>query len=305
MEAPAATTAFREKVNVGAYGSRPASIIGLDTLFPIKPKSGVHCLRFSPAAGTPDIFRSVLVSNLTKTTSISQILDEVRGGRVVDVKLVNMDCLMNCSVALVQFLHEESAKRFVAYTVKNHIMVDKKRISATLIKTPTWPMLPYVRNSMLQGKCTRFLRIYKFSRDGNLSRLRQDIDVDTATKLSAIESIRMKDQGFVEICFTSVRGARMARDRLVADGRYRDCPVGFGPDPCAAPYPCSSDKPAQQGWVSEAIEDDSFVPNTVPSGKSVVEESTTESGLTGTTPVHVVDTRSKFKELEETHQFEE
>ena len=299
-----AAASFSEKLSSGAYGSMPANT-GLDMSFPIKPKSDVNHLRYTPTVKTPDIFRTVLISDLpANLTSVAQILDQVRGGLVVDAKLLNKITFPGSPVALIQFLYEESAKRFVVHVSKYNIVIGDTKIKAALIETASRPIPEHLRGLILQGKCSRFMYIYRYPRNISLNKLREDMGMSTATKLSTVVYLKVKAGGIAEVCFTSVSSAQIARDHIVANGKYRDSPVRFGPDPCAALYPPSMDEIEHPDYLSDAAQENPLASNSTSSEQSVRDEGVTEATFTDVCPVEVKEAPMEFMEHQDGHSIE-
>lgn len=223
---------YHTKSSTGGFGSRSVPV-GLERPFRPAELSTELDLRYSPPVGTPNVFRTVLVTNLPKITSTTQILDHVHEGPIIDIKLARGNIFPGSSVAIIQFLFNNSARHFVTHTANYDVIIGDKKINALLLNTPTRPIPPHLFNSILQGKLTRVLSIFQLGRDFSSVVLHHDIGSDSPTNLSTVDCIKMTSLGFVEICFTSINGARLARDFLMAHRRYRDCAIRFGPDPCA------------------------------------------------------------------------
>ena len=209
----------------------------LDKSFPIKPKCDINYLCYKPPNDTPDVYRTVLISNLPSKIRPEEILDKVRGGLVVSIKVLDTSVITGSSTATVEFLYELAAKSFQTHASQTKLKIRGNTIRVNMIKTPSWPIPAYLRSLIISGRSTRIMLIHKYPDNVSPEKLRQDMGMNTATKVSSLLCTQMRSGGIAEMCFSSVLSAQIARDCLIAHGRYRDCPIRFAPDPCALPYP--------------------------------------------------------------------
>ena len=208
-----------------------------DKSFPIKPKCDINYLWYKPPTDAPEVYRTVLVSNLPSKIRPEEILDKVQGGLVVSIKALDTSVITGSATATVEFLYELAARTFQTYASQTKLKIGGNTVEVKVLKTPSWPIPSFLRSLIISGRSTRIMLIHNYPKHIAVDKLREDMGMNTATKISTLLYVRMRPAGTAEIGFSSVLSAQIARDCLIAHGRYRECPIRFAPDPCALPYP--------------------------------------------------------------------
>ena len=116
-----------------------------------------HCIRFVPRPTEQDFYRTVVISGLPLSITMEAVLERVRGGIVIDAKLLNTADITDSNTALVSFLHEYSALAFEDYAQRYPIVSSNVLAQVAVIPPPTWPIPINLRKSIEEGR-TRYLQ---------------------------------------------------------------------------------------------------------------------------------------------------
>ncbi|KAL8928244.1 MAG: hypothetical protein Q9208_001954 [Pyrenodesmia sp. 3 TL-2023] len=192
--------------------------------------------RFRPEPTERDIYRTVLVDNLPSTLRLLTLLHRVKGGPVLDAKLLNTVSLNGKLSAMITFVHEYGANAFVNGTCSRPLVFDTIRARVTLLPTPTYPMSKNLRTAILVHSHTRCLEVQNFPKGIKPAELERELRVYETMTTHRIEAKRMRPDGVLELRFTSIGYAGRAYGILTSRVRYRRCIVRFAPDPCAQPW---------------------------------------------------------------------
>jgi len=192
-------------------------------------------VQYKPGLTAQDLYRKVVIPGLKPSCSLSWVLEQVRGGLVVEALLVNTINITGTKSAVISFLKEHSAMAYVEY-VNNHLCeIDGKKVTASLVSTPSWPLSLALKRAIREKHHTRCLEIQDFPRDVSSSTLRGDLEIDPAIKLDAIEHMAMDSNGIATLRFCSVRAAQQASGHLSSHPKYRGCRLEYAADPCTLP----------------------------------------------------------------------
>jgi hypothetical protein len=202
-----------------------------------RPSGGSLSLwvQYKPGLTAQDLYRKVVISGLKPSCSLSWVLEQVHGGLVVEAVLVNTINITGTKSAVILFLEEDSAIKYVEYVNNSLCEIDGNKITASLISTPSWPLSLALKRAIREKHHTRCLEIQDFPRDVSSSALRGDLEIDSAIKLDAIEHMAMASNGIATLRFCSVRAAQKASDCLSSHLKYRGCRLKYAADPCTLP----------------------------------------------------------------------
>jgi hypothetical protein len=192
-------------------------------------------VQYKPGLTTQDLYRKVVISGLKPSCSLSWVLEQVHDGLVVEAVLVNTINITGTKSAVILFLEEDSAIKYVEYVNNSLCEIDGNKITASLISTPSWPLSLALKRAIQEKHHTRCLEIQDFPRDVSSSTLRGDLEIDSAIKLDAIEHMAMASNGIATLRFCSVRAAQKASDYLSSHLKYRGCRLKYAADPCTLP----------------------------------------------------------------------
>jgi len=202
-----------------------------------RPSGGSLALwvQYKPGLTAQDLYRKVVISGLKPSCKLSWILELVRGGLIVEAILVNTINITGTKSAVISYLKEYSAMAYVEY-VNNHLCeIDGKKVTASLVSTPSWPLSLALKRAIQEKHHTRCLEIQDFPRDVSSSTLRGDLMIDSAIKLDAIEHMAIDSNGIATLRFCSVKAAQQASGYLSSHLKYRGCRLKYAADPCTLP----------------------------------------------------------------------
>ena len=194
-------------------------------------KYGIH---FSPPKSERDLHRTVIVSNLSPEASLGTLLNQVRGGMLIDAKLLDTVKITGKKSALITFLHEHAAMAFQDYAKDNPVVISGVVANIRVVSTPTWPMRIPLHKAIFVFHHTRCLMVYNFPwQHISAHRLHNDITVCKEMTTDQLTYMRKKTDGVLELHFSSVEWAGHAYGMLTSFRAYQGCSVHFAPDPCA------------------------------------------------------------------------
>ena len=204
-----------------------------DLRFPDLFKYGI---RFRPDPSEHDVYRTVIISNLPLNVTMTKILDRVRGGLIISVNLLDTAKLTGRMTALIIFQHEFAAMAFEEQAQKYPIKINALTARVGLVPTPTWPESINLRKAINDHQHTRCLKVYNFPRHIGETTLRRDLRIHNVLVRDAIEHVKMRADGILELRFSSIKYAGQAFGILSAFRDYRQCNAYFVADPCARPF---------------------------------------------------------------------
>lgn len=203
-----------------------------DYKFPDLFKYGI-C--YSPGPSVGDVYRTVSVSGLASTVTMTALLEKVRGGVVVSAKLLDTTTITGSHTALITFLREQAAMLFEDYASRRPPIFEGCRAKVELLSKPTWPMPIPLQKAIYDHGHTRCLTVHNFPRNISPEALQRDLRVCSVMVTDRIESMIMGTDGVLELRFESIWTAGKGYGILTNFRGYQKCKVSFSPDPCAQP----------------------------------------------------------------------
>ena len=192
-------------------------------------------VQYDPNPTARNLYRTVVVSGLRSSCTIAQVLEQVRGGLVVEIVLLNTIKITGTKSALISFFEEHSAMAYGEY-VKNHVVkLDGQIITTSVVPTPSWPLTLALKRAISERHHTRCLEVHGFPREISPSTLRKNLEVDSAVKSDTLVHMTMKDDDVLKLHFSSVMAAQQAFDNLSLRLKHRHCPINYVKDPCDQP----------------------------------------------------------------------
>lgn len=192
-------------------------------------------LRWTPDHEQHNVFRTVTISGLPTSITTSMLLDNVRGGAIIESKLLDTLKILGSNTALVTFSYEHSALAYEEYVRKHPVIFDGLAARVAVLPTPTWPMKPKLCRDVYDNKYSRCLEIYNFPRAISEFRLRWDLGRFEGLKLDQLIHIEVRKDGTMVLQCSSIDGASRAYGMLSSHRAYRGCEPFFTPDPCSQP----------------------------------------------------------------------
>ena len=211
-----------------------------------------HGIRFVPRSTEQDVYRTVIISGLPLSITMEAVLEKVRGGILIDAKLLNTADITGSNTALVNFLHEHSAMAFEDHAKEYPINFSNVFARVAVIPTPTWPIPVNLRTSIEEGR-TRCLEIHELPPNISLPTLRQELTASPVMKSTSLEYMRLRADGVLELRFSSIRAAEHSSAFFRKTLRYRGCTIQCLPDPCAQPLETLLEQPT---YVSAFVEEE-------------------------------------------------
>lgn len=190
---------------------------------------------FNPDPAEHDVYRTIVISCLPLNITLGVLLNQVRGGLIVDAKVLDTISVANSKTALVVFYHEHAARAYCEHTQTYPLTFAKSVSRVTLVSKPTWPIPISLQKAIVDHQHTRCLEVHKFPRQISPASLRQDLHICSAVTMDAIEYMAMRTDGILEIRFSAIKYAEQAYGVLNSNHNYRQCNTNFMPDPCAHP----------------------------------------------------------------------
>ena len=203
---------------------------GLNDLnYPDLFKYGV---RFMPPDSQRDTYRTIIISNLSPDIHLSTLLDYIRGGLVIDAKLLDTVKITGGKSALITFLHEYAAIAFEEYAEKYPVMINSVVAKVLVVPTPTWPVRCRLRKAIFDHHSTRCLKVFNFPESIPAPKFRTDLNTHLGTSIDPITYMQERNDGLVDLHFSSIDWACKAYGMLVSWKVYRDCTPSYSADPC-------------------------------------------------------------------------
>ena len=193
-------------------------------------------IRFEPEKHERDIYRTILISELPANTTLRQLLSRVRGGVIIDAKLLDTMKIVGAKSALVTFLHEHAALNYEEYAKTHGIIINNSLIKIAALPTPTFPMRPGLRTAAKDHQHTRCLEVHSFPR-GRISelKLRADLRLCPEMREDRVVHVNLRKDGILELHFSSINYAGRGFAMLNSFKLYSGCKARFVKDPCAQP----------------------------------------------------------------------
>ena len=210
-------------------------------------KHGIH---FIPRPTEHDFYRTIIISGLPLSITMDALLEKVRGGMLIDAKLLNTAELTGSNTALVTFQHEHSALAFEDHAKRYPIIFSRFFAHVAVIPTPTFPISIDLRTSIEEGR-TRCLEIHGLPPNISLSTLRQELTNLPVMRSTSLEYMSLRADGVVELRFPSINAAEQGSAFFKKTFRYRGCTIQCFSDPCAQPLETPLEQPSCASATAE------------------------------------------------------
>ena len=192
-------------------------------------------IRYIPKDNEQNIYRTVAISGLSPSVTMKTLLEKVRGGMLVDAKLLDTAKITGSNTALVTFLYERSALEYEDHAKEHPIAFSNALARIAVVPTPTWPMPFNLRSGIEEFGHTRCFEVHNVPRDISLPAVRQELTSSPVMKSDSLECMRLGVDGVLELRFSSIRAAAYSSALFSKTFRYQGCTVKCVPDPCAQP----------------------------------------------------------------------
>ena len=212
---------------------------------------GVKCIE-------QEACHTVMIYNLSADCTMRNILDRVRGGMILDAKLLNTTSITGFMTAMLTFVESNAAVAFTEHVSRYGLSVSGCAVRAFLVQVPTARIKLGQLRAIKSCFHSRCLRIHNLPFSITLEELRCDLQPHKATNIDLIESMSINADNVLELRFLSVTAAEDAFYFLTLRGvkaKYWQCRVVYGADPCAEPWTVEDDaaKDAELTSISNTI----------------------------------------------------
>jgi hypothetical protein len=208
---------------------------------------------FDPAPSEEGL-RTVLVTDIPKYRSETDVMRMVSGGMIVKVQSMNTQLMkitpkIDSKTMMITFLQAKDARNFLR-SVK-----DKVEPKFSLVKTPTYPINGYLADDMMYNGITRCLAIHGLHEDITLESLCRATKSRGLRRDSVLDASR-DEQGVCHLEFTSVLAAVAGRWELKDNLFRRYTRVVHEADPCDCKVPSMAEVKVEEGDEVEASKGD-------------------------------------------------
>ena len=199
------------------------------------PEFFKYGIRFNTLPDGRDMYRTVIIFNLSRDTTLSAVLDRVRGGTVIEAHLLDTSHITGNNSVMVKFVHEDAASSYEGYVREYPIVFDGLTASIAVLKTHTWPTSTNLRNAIFNHQQTRCLEVHNFPSNVTPKMLQTDLQTCPYMKETWIVFQELSKDGILKLHFSSIERAGHAFGLLSKYDRYKAATIYFIPDPCAQP----------------------------------------------------------------------
>ena len=225
-------------------------------------------VRFDPDPSEHNIYRTITINGLPLDMTISTLLGKVRGGLVVDAKLLNIKEISGSKAALITFFHEHSALAYEEYAESHPRLFNNPSVEVKTLSTPTWPLSFSLRKAIEEHKYTRCLEVYNFPKHISQEKFRNDIRICPQMNGDRIEYMAKREDGVLELRFSSIDYAGQGFGMFTCFRDYKRCKAIFVQDPCAMPLETLDQGLDGQAKVSKEVSSEpEYVPTEEETGR--------------------------------------
>ena len=223
-------------------------------------------IQYTPSEADSNYMRRIIISNLPRDIVMKDVLAQVRGGEIFSANLLDTERITGGMTVMVQFMREDSAKEYLAYTKDHpiHFGSCAQKAEIELVNTPTWPLDTGLHPFIISQMQTRCLAIPYFPKHLSVAGLEQHIADRNGFHSSALVDSYTDEQGTLHLEFSSMVDAHFAYSTQSESPFYSELKPIFMPDPCArgmeeltSPLPSSEPAREQSQTLSEIPQDTS------------------------------------------------
>ena len=193
------------------------------------PSYFIYGIRYNPPSNV-GTFHQVIITGLPLGIQMYTLLNQVRGGMIVSCQILDTFKLTGCFSALIRFVNEADASGFANHTLRHPMVFSGRKVTAILIKTPSYPLPDELRRNILKNY-TRCLKVEGFTHNP-MQRLQEICYTE-----GVIESCRLTPgAGALIIQFNSVQQASEVYHSFKNTHELASAKFSFLADPCAQPF---------------------------------------------------------------------
>ena len=199
------------------------------------PEFFKYGIRYIPKLNEHNLYRTVAISGILPSVTMKALLEKVRGGIIVDAKILDTAKITGSNTALVTFLYECSAVAYEEHARQHPIAFSNVFARIAVVSTPTWPMPDSLRLGIEEFGHTRCLEVHNIPSYISLPAVREELRSSPVMKSDSIEWMRLSADGVLRLRFSYIRAAVHSSGFFIKASRYRGCTFKYIPDPCAQP----------------------------------------------------------------------
>lgn len=190
-------------------------------------------LRYSPSpADEGNAFRTITIEDLPLSTTMDQVLEALRGGKVYSAHLLNTGFMTGYHTAIIVFLYQSHAEEVARCASESGFFVGGKRAKVSVLNTPTYPMSAEMERLIFEEGFTRCVALDNFDHETMTEKLYAVLKSSICWDyLECIE--HGYDKKAICIRFHCIKAAAKAFELLRVHFHFRKCKVEFVSDPCA------------------------------------------------------------------------
>ncbi|MCJ1408701.1 hypothetical protein MMC19_002776 [Ptychographa xylographoides] len=194
-----------------------------------------HDIRYEPLPGQANKLQTVSITNIAPITSLKELMTVIRGGTIVYCHLLDTLGITGSMSALIRFIYEKNALDYIEFAAIHPVAIHGRRIQVRLVQSPSWPLPPSRTKAIVDNHLTRVLEVKDFPRNVTPNNLCRDLRINRMRKSGPLEYMKMREDGILELRFSSIDHAERAYAVLTTWPVYRQCHTQFAPDPCNLP----------------------------------------------------------------------
>lgn len=191
---------------------------------------------------TPSLYRTVVIWNIPKSTSLAEVLDEVRCGKIITAKYLQTAGFKTkppilSNTVIVTFLHAHSASNFVGYCNQAQVRLQGYNsgpalgMKAQMIHTPSRRLSPQLIQDIRQNM-TRVLFVVDEHDQWTPDQVTHEL-MHKQPGLAAPLTAGKDDSGILYFQFADIKDAAAAWKIIDQETLFfRGASKGFWPDPC-------------------------------------------------------------------------
>ncbi|KAB8272997.1 hypothetical protein BDV30DRAFT_239080 [Aspergillus minisclerotigenes] len=209
-----------EEDELGAFYFRP-------NLFSRNPFSDIwmfqYGLRYVPAKGDKNVYRTVRIENLPSTLTLKDILPAV-SGEIFSARLTDTTPIVGYNTAIVTFVWQSDATHF-AQTSRNGIHLGPTVAKVIPVNTPTYPISAELKRLIFKEGATRCLCVSSL-RESLKSEVRRVMEKSPhSAYIERIEDGLVLGETYIR--FHSIKVAAAACDQLKNHPCFTECGFRF------------------------------------------------------------------------------
>lgn len=193
-------------------------------------------LCFNPRDEEQGVYRTVIISKLSKQCTMTDLLSKIRGGMILDAKMLNTFAITKYKSAMLTFVEGSTAVDLEEHAKQHPLSIAGHTVEVSLVEVPTRPISFRLKLDISNNHCTRCLHVRNFPRHIAPLELRLSLRPLIGSKLDFVESMAMNAEGVLELRFLSIMAAQEAFALLSSKSKYQKCLITYAADPCAQPW---------------------------------------------------------------------